>query len=76
MSKILKEYYIYGDDGIGNFTGNFKVGDYVRIETHNKDIKCVIREVTIDEDIKVEDDNYEEHVFNITEIVGIYDVFC
>ena len=75
MSKILAEYYIYGEDELGNFTGNFKVGDYVRIKTYDKNFKCIIREIT-EEEIKVEDNDFKEFIFNISEIEEIYNLFC
>lgn len=75
MSKILAEYYIYGEDEFGNFTGNFKVGDYVMIRTYVTKFKCVIREIT-EEEVRVEDDDFEEFVLNISDILEIYNLFC
>lgn len=75
MVKILAEYYIYGEDEFGNFTGNFKIGDYVIIETYDKKFKCVIREI-IEDEIVIEDDDYEEIIINISDILEIHDLFC
>lgn len=75
MSKVLAEYYIYGENELGDFTGNFKVGDYVAIKTYDKKFKCVIREIT-EEEVRVEDDDFEEFVLNISEILAVYDLFC
>lgn len=72
MSRILKDVYIYGKDKLSNF----KVGDYVRIKTYDKNIKCIIKEITDDEDVKVEDDDFEEFTFSTSDILDIYDLFC
>lgn len=74
MSKILVEYYIYGENELGDFTGNFKVGDYVKIKTYDKKFKCIIREIT-EEEVVVEDDDFEEFTFNVSEILEVYNLF-
>lgn len=75
MSKILAEYYIYGENELGDFTGNFKIGDYVLIKTYDKKFKCIIREIT-EEEVVVEDDDYEEITINISDILAVYNLFC
>ncbi len=75
MSKILAEYYIYGENELGDFTGNFKIGDYVSIKTYDKKFKCIIREIT-EEEVVVEDDDYEEITINISDILAVDDLFC
>ena len=75
MSKILAEYYIYGENELGDFTGNFKVGDYVIMKTYDKKFKCSIREIT-KEQVMVEDDDFEEIIINISEILAVYNLFC
>lgn len=75
MSKILAEYYIYGENELGDFTGNFKVGDYVIMKTYDKKFKCIIREIT-EEQVMVEDDDFEEIIINISEILAVYNLFC
>ena len=74
MVKILTEYYIYGEDELGNFTGNFKIGDYVIIKTYDKKFKCIIRDIR-EKEIVVEDNDYEEILINISDILEIYDLF-
>lgn len=74
MSKILSEYYIYGENELGDFTGNFKVGDYVKIKTYDKKFKCTIKEIS-EEEIVVEDDEFEEFTLNISGILEIHDLF-
>lgn len=75
MATILAEYYIYGEDEFGNFTGNFKIGDYVIIETYDKKFKCVIRDIR-EEEVVVEDDDEEEIIINISDIFIIHHLFC
>lgn len=75
MLKILAEYYIYGENELGDFTGNFKVGDYVIMKTYDKKFKCIIREIT-EEQVMVEDDDFEEIIINISEILAVYNLFC
>lgn len=74
MVKILTEYYIYGEDELGNFTGNFNIGDYVIIKTYDKKFKCIIRDIR-EKEIVVEDNDYEEILINISDILEIYDLF-
>ncbi len=74
MAQILKEYYIYGEDEIGNFTGNFKVGDYVKIKTYDIEFKCCITRIT-EEEVVVENDDYEEFRINILDILEIYELY-
>jgi len=75
MAKILAEYYIYGEDEFGNFTGNFKVGDCVMIRTYDKKFKCSILDISA-ETMLVEDEDYKRFVINILEILEIHDLFC
>ncbi|WP_297993996.1 mechanosensitive ion channel domain-containing protein [uncultured Clostridium sp.] len=75
MVEILAEYYIYGEDELGNFTGNFNIGDYVIIETYDKKFKCIIRDIR-EKEIVIEDDDYEEIIINISDILEIHNLFC
>ncbi len=74
MVKILAEYYIYGEDELGNFTGNFNIGDYVIIETYDKKFKCIIRDIR-EKEIVVENDEEEEIIINISDIFIIHHLY-